>query len=375
MRYSRTIIPGSATLAAVVMAVAAATASAAPWPTDGSAPRTPGIVRSTSAETVVYFTRGEQFAKLTRSAKDDSSLEGALRQLFAGPTPAELRRGIRSSIPAAARLHGVKVNDGVITIDVSGSFAQGSRQSLQTRLAQVVYTATAFADAAGVRITIDGAPVTVLGGLALEPPLTRATFAPVPAGGPPAAPPPPRKRSALVRSIQQRLIELSYLPPGAAAGLAGPQTQHAILAFQGWQLLPRDGRATSALKRRLNRAVAPVPGRGPARRIVVSLSRQVALLVDRGRTVRTIHVSTGKPSSPTPPGRFRVFRKELMSWSVPFRVWLPYASYFNRGIAFHESPSVPVFPASAGCVRIPASDSRHVYEFATVGTPVIVRRS
>lgn len=374
MSDSRTRIAASATLAAVVMAAAAASAAAAPRPADGNATWVPGIVRSTSAEAVVYFTRGEHFAKVTRSATDDSSLKGALRELFAGPTPAELRRGIRSSIPAAAWLHGVSVNDGVVTIDVSGEFAQGSRQSLQTRLAQVVYTATGFADVGAVRITIDGAPVSELGGLALEPPLTRAAFAPVAVGGPPA-PPPPGNPSRLVRSIQMRLIELSYLPAGAADGIAGPQTEHAIVAFQGWQRLPRDGRATAALEIRLERAVAPVPGRGRARRIVVSLSRQVALLVERGRTLRTIHVSTGKPSSPTPPGRFRVFRKELMSWSVPFRVWLPYASYFNRGIAFHESPSVPVFPASAGCVRIPASDSRHVYEFATIGTPVIVRRS
>ncbi len=118
-----------------------------------------------------------------------------------------------------------------------------------------------------------------------------------------------------------------------------------------------------------------MPARGPGRRIDVSLRRQVALLIERGRTVRVIHVSTGKPSSPTPPGRFTVFRKELRSWSVPFQVWLPYASYPNQGIAFHESPDVPAYPASAGCVRIPASDSALVYRFATLGTKVIVRRS
>ncbi len=76
-----------------------------------------------------------------------------------------------------------------------------------------------------------------------------------------------------------------------------------------------------------------------------------------------------------PFGRFTVFRKELRSWSVPFQVWSPYASYFNQGIAFHESPDVPAYPASAGCVRIPASDSALVYRFATLGTKVIVRRS
>ena len=374
MRYSFTKVATSATLAALAIATAPTTSSAAP-PTIGDNPRQPAnVIQPTSTEVIVYFTRGEHFAKVSRSVKNEQSLDAALRALFAGPTWVERRRAIRSSIPPKAKLHGTSISDGVITIDVSSEFAQGSPQSLQTRLAQVVYTSTKFTHVDAVRITIDGTSVTQLGGLALEPPLTRASFAPIPIGGPPA-PPPPGAPSGLVRSIQQRLIELSYLPAGAADGIAGPQTRHAILAFQGWERLPRDGQATNALKIRLDRARRPVPGRGPVRRIVVSLRRQVALLVQGGRTLRTIHVSTGKPASPTPPGRYRIFRKELQSWSVPFQVWLPYASYFNRGIAFHEAADVPAFPASAGCVRIPATDSRHIYQFATIGTPVIVRRS
>lgn len=146
MSDSRTRIVASATLAAVIIAAAAASAPAVAQTAEGSVTRAPGIVRSTSADASVYFTRGEHFAKVTRSGTDDSSLTGALRELFAGPTPAELRRGIRSSIPAEAQLQGVSVDDGVVTIDVSGHFAQGSRQSLQIRLAQVVYTATGLAD-------------------------------------------------------------------------------------------------------------------------------------------------------------------------------------------------------------------------------------
>jgi lipoprotein-anchoring transpeptidase ErfK/SrfK len=53
-------------------------------------------------------------------------------------------------------------------------------------------------------------------------------------------------------------------------------------------------------------------------------------------------------------------------------VWLPYASYFNRGIAFHEYHDVPAVPASHGCVRLPAPEAPTVYAFATVGTRVTV---
>ena len=53
-------------------------------------------------------------------------------------------------------------------------------------------------------------------------------------------------------------------------------------------------------------------------------------------------------------------------------VWLRLASYFNQGIAFHEYPDVPPYPASHGCVRVPAPDARRVYDFASIGTAVVV---
>lgn len=49
-----------------------------------------------------------------------------------------------------------------------------------------------------------------------------------------------------------------------------------------------------------------------------------------GRVRRAIHVSTGAGSS-TPFGHFRIERRERMSWSSRFGVWMPYAQYFWRG--------------------------------------------
>ena len=57
---------------------------------------------------------------------------------------------------------------------------------------------------------------------------------------------------------------------------------------------------------------------------------------------------------------------------MPFQVWLPLASYFNQGIAFHEYPDVPPYPASHGCVRVPAPEAHGVYDFASIGTAVVV---
>jgi lipoprotein-anchoring transpeptidase ErfK/SrfK len=57
---------------------------------------------------------------------------------------------------------------------------------------------------------------------------------------------------------------------------------------------------------------------------------------------------------------------------VPYQVWLPYASYFNGGIAFHGYPEVPAHPASHGCVRLPISEAPFAYAFMTIGTRVTV---
>jgi lipoprotein-anchoring transpeptidase ErfK/SrfK len=98
----------------------------------------------------------------------------------------------------------------------------------------------------------------------------------------------------------------------------------------------------------------------------------VTLLVDGSKLVRAIHSSSGAPGYDTPPGSYSVFRKEEQSWSVPYQVWLPWASYFNGGIAMHESDDVPASPASHGCVRLPNPDAETSYRFAPIGTPVKV---
>src|SRR5579872_1287104 len=46
---------------------------------------------------------------------------------------------------------------------------------------------------------------------------------------------------AKVRALQQALVRLTYLPPGAVDGTFDVRTWHAVVAFQGWQGLPRDG--------------------------------------------------------------------------------------------------------------------------------------
>jgi hypothetical protein len=174
------------------------------------------------------------------------------------------------------------------------------------------------------------------------------------------------------RFLQQTLVDLGFLAPGGVTGRVDDQTSTAVLAFQKWAGLPRDGVLGPSTIAALVRATRPEPAyRAPGRRIEVHLRRQLALLIQGDRVVRSVHVSSGAGGA-TPIGSFRVYRKERYSWSVPFKVWLPWASYFVGGVAFHEFGSVPTYAASHGCVRVNRYDAPMLYTFAASGTPVRV---
>jgi peptidoglycan hydrolase-like protein with peptidoglycan-binding domain len=180
-------------------------------------------------------------------------------------------------------------------------------------------------------------------------------------------------RGPAVRALQQKLARLSFFPQHHASGYYGLRTQQAVMAFQGWHNLPRDGVAGGATFAALRHAGIPRPWTRAYRHVEIHLKSQVALLVQNRKVIRSIHVSTGRPSLPTPTGNFKVYLKQRMSWSVPFQAWLPLASYFHGGYALHQYPDVPGYPASHGCVRIAEGDATVMWNFATVGTPVLVR--
>lgn len=73
-------------------------------------------------------------------------------------------------------------------------------------------------------------------------------------------------RGANVRKLQNRLIELGYLPEGSADGAFGSQTRRAVIAFQKANGLSADGIAGDATQTHLyqNPDVIPAPTATPA---------------------------------------------------------------------------------------------------------------
>jgi hypothetical protein len=325
-----------------------------------------------AADVHVSFLQGEQTVQVARPG---ATVDDAVRALVAGPTAAERTQEIMTTVPAATVVRAVSVNGTVATVDLSERFASGKKADvLSARIAQLVLTATAVPGIESVQVLIrGGVPLGLFPGYATKFPITAADVRGSDVPPPTVRKAPEKAPTHEVRALQQRLAKLSFLPRSGVDGQAGPQTRFAVLGFQKWAGLGRDGVAGPMTKAALAKAKRPTPRTtAPGRRVEVLLDRQLALYIENGRVVRTLHVSSGAPGFETPAGTFSVFRKEQNSWSIPYKVWLPWASYFVGGVAFHQSPDVPAGPASHGCVRVPVYDARWLYDRLPNGTRVTV---
>ena len=313
-------------------------------------------------ETVdVAFVRAGWVVRVERVVpKRASPAEVALRELTQGPTKAERRKGIRTALPEGARLRSLRSDAETWFASFSRStLGSGSAETKRTRLWQIAATLAPHGVKERVALATEGRFVTTLR-LGIRPVAWRAETG-------------ENDYPYVTRGVQLRLAALGYLDPGDVTGSADYLTEQALLAFQGWEELDRTGTVTGQTQVALFRAGAPRPAaRRPGRRIEIHRDLGVLLLVEDGEVVRAVHTSTGA-GGVTPFGDFKVYAKVLYSWSVPFQVWMPYAAYFRGGIATHQSPDVPSYPASHGCVRLPEGEAERVYRFVDVGTPVAVR--
>lgn len=184
-----------------------------------------------------------------------------------------------------------------------------------------------------------------------------------------------------VTYLQKVLKSISY-PAGAVNGTFGYATLQAVYAYEKTWGLVRDGVVTPQQMSRIVRdRPPPTPRREYHNFIDVDISRQVLFEVRDDKVVHTIPVSTGNGEyyesdgeqrrAITPRGNFTITRKiKGKRVSDLGTLWWP--SYFVGGYAIHGSDSVPTYPASHGCVRIPRYVEKAFWYRNPVGRPVFV---
>jgi lipoprotein-anchoring transpeptidase ErfK/SrfK len=179
-------------------------------------------------------------------------------------------------------------------------------------------------------------------------------------------------RGPFVSTLLNRLRKLGYAAPSPRT-VFDYDAQQAVYAFQKAQRLERTGVADAAFWQRLLRPSEIVPRyRFPASHIEIDKTRQILMVVRNGRAVLISPVSTaGIAGYFTPLGRFAIGRKVPGYDPSPLGV-LYKPMYFYGGYAIHGSPSIPPYPASHGCVRVPNFVADRLYASEPYGEAVFV---
>jgi len=120
----------------------------------------------------------------------------------------------------------------------------------------------------------------------------------------------------------------------------------------------------------------------PGKYIEVNLSQQIMYLIEGNNQIGSYTVSTGAWDTPTPIGTRTISSKDAMAWSSKYGLYMPYWNDIGGGYGIHELPEWPGgykegethlgIPVSHGCIRLGVGSAEFVYNWAPIGTPVVI---
>ena len=114
--------------------------------------------------------------------------------------------------------------------------------------------------------------------------------------------------------------------------------------------------------------------------IEIDLSRQKLIAWEGNKPVYAVNISSGKSSTPTRTGTFAVQTKHRVArmtgddYDVPD---VPYTMYYDGGMAIHGAYWHNLFgnPVTHGCTNVAVNHAKWLFNWASVGTPVVVHKS
>lgn len=116
----------------------------------------------------------------------------------------------------------------------------------------------------------------------------------------------------------------------------------------------------------------------------INLSQQIMCTFEDGKLLDCYLVSTGKRGMETPKGQFSIRNKAVRVWSKKYGLYMPYwnAVASDGSFGIHELPEWPGgykeganhlgTPVSHGCIRLGVGPAKIVFDWADIGTPVVI---
>jgi hypothetical protein len=120
-------------------------------------------------------------------------------------------------------------------------------------------------------------------------------------------------------------------------------------------------------------AWAPGLAPGGPMLLIVNTTTQRAVLYRNGIPIGVSTVSTGKTGHDTPTGVFTILQKHVEHYSSKYdSAPMPYMQRLTwYGVALHAG-RLPGYPASHGCIRLPAGFARLLYGETRLGMTVVI---
>jgi lipoprotein-anchoring transpeptidase ErfK/SrfK len=178
----------------------------------------------------------------------------------------------------------------------------------------------------------------------------------------------PGSKGLAVRALQAKLKSLGYVI--GQKGVYDARTARAVLAFRKVTGMARTQIASEDVFRKLAKGAGHYPVRFPkqGKHVEADLSLQVMALIRGSKVERIYPISSGKPSTPTVLGTFKVYSKTPGTNAKG----MVFTSYFHGGYGIHGYHDVPIFAASHGCLRTPVPDAVSIFNWISYGDTVDV---
>ena len=178
----------------------------------------------------------------------------------------------------------------------------------------------------------------------------------------------PGECSKVVKGFKKAMAEMGYVSGGGKCfnGRLGRE----VLAYRKVNDMNRSQKAGAGLVKSVfgGKGAYRVKYPDAGEHAEVPLSKQVLVLIKKGKPFAIYPVSTGKPSTPTITGHYTFYRQEPGYNSEG----MYYSFYWHNGYAVHGYAEVPNYAASHGCVRTFIADQPRIYEQIHFGESIYV---
>lgn len=105
------------------------------------------------------------YRKIENYKKIESKIKKTLEELIKGPNELEKKENIFSCLNENTKIIDLKLEDGILNINFTKEVEEGGgTQTMETRIAQIVYTATQFPEIEKVRFLIEGKTINYFSG-------------------------------------------------------------------------------------------------------------------------------------------------------------------------------------------------------------------